>query len=135
MSDAVALHFEPDWIGFDLDHTLARYKLPELRELNHYGTKFFLTNEKHYPEAKLHDPVSDFEFFYVTNTDKHRFFFCCCVVSAGRAFGTTRSDYRSTFGTHHLYRRNEAGLRGVARQQRVVDERHQDAVRRAVGRL
>merc|ERR1712000_680852 len=44
---------KPHWIGFDLDHTVARYKLDELRILNHSCCLDYLRDHCNYSQEKL----------------------------------------------------------------------------------
>jgi HAD superfamily 5'-nucleotidase-like hydrolase len=51
---------QPDWIGFDLDHTVARYKLPALHALTAAACADWLRHHAHVPAAAFAEaPVAE----------------------------------------------------------------------------
>jgi HAD superfamily 5'-nucleotidase-like hydrolase len=62
MSSSSSSSSSPDWIGFDLDHTLVRYRLEPLRTLTHRACQEYLTLHTGVPaEAFARAPVRELE--------------------------------------------------------------------------
>lgn len=93
----------PDWIGFDLDHTLIRYKLEALRSLTHVACVEFLKQHSALPaDAFAHAPVRALEvrgavidrrLGNVIFVDERRRVYAC--HHGATATSTSTSDYDS----------------------------------------